>query len=504
MAPLRLALLFLALAAAARAVEIRFVPAAAEGTVSLGIYDGSGKLVRVLCDEWPIGRFGTGLNGLSTEWDGKDSAGQPVPTGLYRARGFVVGAVAVEGEAFHFNDWIGTDDAPRIVSVAATGLLPDGGLLLAARMAGGAGALLRYDPQSTGAWKTLATEPSAPTVEKVKLAIASNRVFVLLDRRIRALDLASGKEIVVPEPAAEPADIAARGDRLALLAADSIKILGAADFAKRSELPLPPSRPVAFALLEGDTVVAAGEDGSLWLSGPQWKRLETPPDSKVSALAAGRGNTFWALERKGDAPPVVVQYSPEEGRLAEWLSPVAGRPGGLAASTEVDYFAATFTQPASERTVAIRRRAGEGWELAADKTITASSSFGWADDKLAPASGELPDEITGELKPNPLDPSGPRSLVLRAGAVGGGTGLVAGDGLPLVRVSEEPGFTRLMVLPGFAPGTARFYQGDVACVEQYNLVNLGDITAFDAGSIEMEGGVEKAPPPEEDPETARP
>jgi hypothetical protein len=82
--------------------------------------------------------------------------------------------------------------------------------------------------------------------------------------------------------------------------------------------------------------------------------------------------------------------------------------------------------------------------------------------------------------------------------------LVAGDGLPLVRVSEEPGFTRLMVLPGFAPGTARFYQGDVACVEQYNLVNLGDITAFDAGSIEMEGGVEKAPPPEEDPETARP
>jgi hypothetical protein len=93
---------------------------------------------------------------------------------------------------------------------------------------------------------------------------------------------------------------------------------------------------------------------------------------------------------------------------------------------------------------------------------------------------------------------------LVASVFAGGTGLVASDGLPLVRVSDDPGFDRLAVVAGPTPGTAQFYQGDGACVEQYSVSNLGEITAFDAGTIEMEGGVEKAPPPEEDPETPTP
>ncbi|MEX1010039.1 MAG: hypothetical protein WEC72_01715, partial [Chthoniobacterales bacterium] len=91
---------------APHATEIRFVPAAGNGTVSLGLYDREGQLVRVLCDEWTFSRFRIGLNGLSTTWDGKDDAGQPVPEGTYTARGFVVGDIAISGEAFHFNDWI--------------------------------------------------------------------------------------------------------------------------------------------------------------------------------------------------------------------------------------------------------------------------------------------------------------------------------------------------------------------------------------------------------------
>ena len=79
--------------------SIRFVPAAASGMVSLGIYDRQGALVRVLCDEWPFSRFRIGLNGLSTSWDGNDDAGQSVAAGTYTARGFVVGDIAVSGEA---------------------------------------------------------------------------------------------------------------------------------------------------------------------------------------------------------------------------------------------------------------------------------------------------------------------------------------------------------------------------------------------------------------------
>ncbi|MFM8229732.1 MAG: FlgD immunoglobulin-like domain containing protein, partial [Chthoniobacterales bacterium] len=217
MALLRIAILSLLLAAAARAVEIRFVPAIPEGTVSLGIYDQSGKLVRLLCDEWPVDRFTAGLNGLSTEWDGKDADGQPVPAGVYRARGFVMGDVRIEGEAIHFNDWIDSDNAPRIVSVGSIALLEGGDLLLAARLVGDTGALLRYSPRSAAPWQTLATEEIPDAVGRVKIASASGRIFLLVEGQLRVLDAASGKEVLAPPLDGQLSDMAAYGNRLALL-----------------------------------------------------------------------------------------------------------------------------------------------------------------------------------------------------------------------------------------------------------------------------------------------
>jgi len=504
MAALRLIYGLLLFATAAHAVEIRFVPPSAEGTVSLGIYDNAGKLVRVLCDEWPIANFSAGLNGLSTEWDGKDSGGQPVAAGTYTARGFHMEDVAVDGEAFHFNGWITTEDAPRIVSVGAIGILAGGDLLLAARLAGDKGALLRYSPQNASPWVTLATEPLSAAAQNVKLAVAGGRVFVLTGKKLRALDLATGKEVAGVELSDDPVDVAGREDCLAFVSGSGIKIYDATNLTERSALSAPPVKPAAVAPLGTDGVVVVGEDGSLWRGTPEWQRLETPAASKVRALASGRGNTFWALEQSADGSVAVVQYSPEEGRLAEWVAASSGEPVSLAAAVDADYFAAVFAGADTERTVAIRRNAANGWELLADKTITASDSFGLTGGKLSAASGDLPGEITVGLRENPLDPSAPRSLALAASVFAGGTGLVTSDGLPLVRVSEDPGFGRLAVVAGPAPGAAQFYQGDGACVEQYSVSNLGDITAFDAGTIEMEGGVEKTPPPEEDPEPPTP
>jgi len=498
MAVLRLVFISVLLALSARAVEIRFVPAASEGTVSLGIFDASGQLVRLLCDEWPMANFSVGLNGLSTEWDGKDDSGKPVAPGTYRARGFVVGPIDVQGEAIHFNGWIDSEDAPPIVSVAATCLLPGGDMLIAARLVGNKGALFRYSPQGTKLWQTLATEALAAPVENVRLAAAEGRGFVLLDKKIRALDLASGKEIPVSLIAGDTLDIAARDGRLAVLRAEGIEVFSAADSAKLPGLDAPPVRPVSFALLDGDSAVVAGEDGSLWLHAGEWKRLDVPERNKVRILTAGRGKTFWSIELNDAGSPVVAQYSPEEGRLAEWISPEAGAPEDLSASTETDYFSAVFAGPESERTVAIRRKEGGGWELVTDKTITSSDSFGWAGGKLSAVSGDLPSGINVDLRDNPLDPAAPRALVLNAAADGNGTGLSTPDGLPLVRVSDEPSFVRVMVVPGAVAGTAHFYQGDGASVQQYRLGNLADITAFDAGTIEMEGGAEKPPPPEQE------
>jgi len=100
-------------------VQIVFLPPPMEGTLSLGIYNKDGKLVRTLHREAPDKDFTKGLNGLITRWDGRDDAGQPAPDGTYFARGWLVGDLKVEGVAFHGNDWIKDDDSPRLSRVIA-------------------------------------------------------------------------------------------------------------------------------------------------------------------------------------------------------------------------------------------------------------------------------------------------------------------------------------------------------------------------------------------------
>jgi hypothetical protein len=67
-----------------------------EGTISLGIYDKSGKLVRVLHREATGDEFFAALDGYITHWDGLDDAGNQCPPGHYSAHGYAVGSVTVE------------------------------------------------------------------------------------------------------------------------------------------------------------------------------------------------------------------------------------------------------------------------------------------------------------------------------------------------------------------------------------------------------------------------
>ena len=84
---------------AARSVRISFVPPPLDGTISLGIYDRAGKLVRVLHREAQLNQFEIGADALVTHWDGKSNDGQDLPAGKYRARGYMVGRLKVEDVA---------------------------------------------------------------------------------------------------------------------------------------------------------------------------------------------------------------------------------------------------------------------------------------------------------------------------------------------------------------------------------------------------------------------
>src|SRR5436305_8333180 len=80
----------------ARSVRISFVPPPLEGTISLGIYDKSGKLVRVLHQEAKLNEFAIGADALVTQWDGKNDDEEDLPAGKYRARGYLVGSLKIE------------------------------------------------------------------------------------------------------------------------------------------------------------------------------------------------------------------------------------------------------------------------------------------------------------------------------------------------------------------------------------------------------------------------
>jgi hypothetical protein len=88
-------------AAPPRRVRISFLPPPLEGTISLGIYDGNGTLVRVLHQQAELNEFTIGADALVTEWDGKNDDDEDLPAGKYRAHGYLVGNLKVEdiGEA---------------------------------------------------------------------------------------------------------------------------------------------------------------------------------------------------------------------------------------------------------------------------------------------------------------------------------------------------------------------------------------------------------------------
>jgi hypothetical protein len=67
-----------------------------EGTISLGIYDGTGKLVRVLHQEAKLNEFAIGADALVTQWDGKNDDDEDLPAGKYHGRGYLVGSLKVE------------------------------------------------------------------------------------------------------------------------------------------------------------------------------------------------------------------------------------------------------------------------------------------------------------------------------------------------------------------------------------------------------------------------
>ena len=165
-----LAIAFTCTAGAQEGVPITFLPPPMDGpgTISLGIFNGAGKMIRVLHREAPLDDFKKGENGLITKWDGLDAAGQPAAPGKYGVRGWMAGNLGVEGVAFHGNDWI-KDESPRYTRVLAVKGVGRDDVQVTLRTADG--------KEATLGWK-LAREGAPPPENKVTAAIADGKLTV--------------------------------------------------------------------------------------------------------------------------------------------------------------------------------------------------------------------------------------------------------------------------------------------------------------------------------------
>ena len=178
-------------APASRNIRISFVPPPLDGTISLGVYDAKGKLVRVLFREADINEFTIGSDALSTTWDGKDDAGENVLPGKYSAHGFVVGDLKIEGVGFFFNDWIASADAPRFSRIRSLAVRDENLLLSVDLVPPGAGHVL-YEVadktvklKDTDADSTKSASPSsgvAGDIDPVAAAAGRNGSRWVIDR----------------------------------------------------------------------------------------------------------------------------------------------------------------------------------------------------------------------------------------------------------------------------------------------------------------------------------
>ena len=220
---------------APRSIRVSFVPPPLDGTISLGVYDAKGKLVRVLFREADINEFNIGSDSLSTTWDGKDDVGENVPPGKYTAHGFVVGDLKIEGVGFFFNDWITSAEGPRFSHIRSLAMHDENLLLAVDLVPPGVGHVLYdiadksltvkdTDPETTndagapgrdgtrwvieaGEVKQLAANgellrqlpvvPEQPPAKAIAASLKENKIYLLeeneKEQRVRALSLVATK-----------------------------------------------------------------------------------------------------------------------------------------------------------------------------------------------------------------------------------------------------------------------------------------------------------------------
>lgn len=489
-----------------------------EGRISLGVFDSAGKLRRTLYVNAAETDFTVGLNGLIATWDGNDDLGQPLPAARYYVRGYLVAnPLKAEGVAYHFNDWVEDERAPRITRIDDFRKQAGGFVVLAETLDSRRPTVFRYDQLRGSLWMsrpgetvppgTDGTVPGADSglryslaetsqaesflspVRSHMLAATDRYAAILLAGSLHVLDMSDGASIKTQMerfPDAQCID-ASRDALFVTTAAGAFK------------LPLPDLEPVteietplAFDALAADgeqLLGARASDWEVWEStGMAWEKL--PLALAASTLSFGHGGTLWvtAIDEKG-GKPFTGQFNKKGEFLRSYRDEFA--PVRVCASTAVEEIAVLEGSKTAQRLrlLSLGEKGPDApgeWIVDFEKIIQDCRRFGIVDGKLVPDAGDVPqtDRVEVSLATGGLTTS-PHKLAVRVTSDRTGLWLETESGLRLAFLASQFNVRRIVVL--FGPGREflTVYAGDGAVVAEYAVRGLGNMVEIDAGEVEL-------------------
>ena len=453
-----------------------------QGLITLGVFNKSGKLVRTLHALDGEEAFRIGLNGYITQWDGRDDAGQKVPAGRYFLRGYLIGEVSVEGEAFHFNDWVSSSEFPMPRRIEDFSMLPGGDLLLAGRTAADQSFCGRYSSEKGFLWSRDIDRRGGGI-----LVAATNRAAVTCSSQgWLAFSLDDGSDIPLAgfPVDSRPTALASDNERVLFSEGDVIKIV-TLDGGLSQASTLTPFQNLAAT----ENALVGSADGSAWLSTSGEPFVKIPLPASAASLSFGEGKTLWfaGVSMDPDASPVVAQAN-FDGGILRALVPKPGdpRPVLVRASRTSDVFSVLEESPGLQRLRVLSRNPEGGWSIEWERSIQDAPAFGFVDGQASANAAAIPQppSLRFRMDENPL--TGKHDEVTLQAAFGPeGVQLTSADGLPLVSISHSPDIQRVAIQRGPAPDSLRLLQGNAAVVEEYLIQGLRHITPLTAGEVEV-------------------
>ncbi len=416
----------------ARAVQLVFTPPDLPGRFVLGVFDGEGELVRRLVTDRDASVFDVGLNGYITSWDGLDDAGQRCPAGTYSARGYVIGdEVVIEGEAFHFNDWI--DEAGDASVTRVLGVEPVDPANLIALFETSQGPVLERVPMVEGAGSWTVPVPGATALTGISGSTA--RVETKAGERAYSLDDGTAVGSVADATGAGADPVVAGGTILDWAP-------GGEEGTRWAVVKLGDEAAVVQLDAEGEVLRTLPVDGSGFVA----ESISAAPATEAIAVVESRGSE--------QRVRVLALDSTKEPEVVE------GRPVS-------------------------------DWQVLLERVISPIGDFGVVDGEVTADAGgaDQADGVVIALDATDLEPDG-ETLRLMAGFDAVGSFLATESGLALMRVSERTGIRRVTLVEGAEPGTLRFFQGNGSVVEEFLIRNVGRVAAFDCGNFQLEGDAE--------------